>query len=234
MKQFFYNCKSFAQSMLPQNCLLCDAYSGKELLCADCRNDLPRHTGPACPVCAHPSPQAEICGQCLKRPPAFDSTHAAFIYDFPLDALLKHLKYGGNLVLVDFFAQALLESPPATPPDWLIPMPLHPQRLQQRGFNQSLEIARRLSRLSGIPLLANGVSRTRHSEPQAGLPLAKRAANVKGIFAANRDFAGQSLLLVDDIMTSGASLNELAKTLKKAGAQRVECLVAARTLPHHV
>jgi len=220
--------------MLPQNCLLCDAHAGKELLCAACRNDLPHHNGPSCPVCAHPSPQQAICGACLKNPPAFDATHAAFIYDFPLDALLKHLKYGGNLVLVDFFAQALLEHLSAHPPDWLIPMPLHPQRLKHRGFNQSLEIARSLSRLSGIPLLAESVSRTRHSEPQAGLPLAKRAANVRGIFAVSGDFKGKSILLVDDIMTSGASLNELAKTLKKAGAIRVECLVAARTLPHHV
>lgn len=234
MKQFFDNCKKFMQFLLPQNCLLCDAHAGKELLCAACRNDLPRHNDPACPVCAHPSPQWAICGACLKNPPAFDATHAVFIYDFPLDALLKNLKYGGNLVLADFFAEAMLAHLPATRPDVLIPMPLHPQRLKERGFNQSLEIARRLSQAWEIPLVTAGVTRTRHSEPQASLPLAKRAANVRGIFTVSGDFEGKSILLVDDILTSGASLNELAKTLKKAGANRVECLVAARTLPHHV
>lgn len=234
MRQFFYNCKSFVQFLLPQNCLLCDAHSGKNLICAACTADLPRFHAPACPICALPSPQGEVCGQCLKHPPAFDATQAAFIYDFPLDALVKTLKYGGNLAVAEFLAGEMLAAPPTPPPDLLVPMPLHPQRLKERGFNQSLEIARRLSQGWGIPLVTAGVTRTRHNEPQASLPLAKRAANVRGIFTVNGDFEGKSILLVDDIMTSGASLNELAKTLKKAGANRVECLVAARTLPHHV
>lgn len=234
MRQLFYKCKNFVQLLLPQNCLLCAAYSGKSLLCTACAADLPRLNLPACPICAHPSPQGEICGQCLKHLPAFDATRAAFIYDFPLDALVKTLKYGGNLAVAEFLAGEMMDAAPSSHPDLLVPMPLHPQRLKERGFNQSLEIARRLSQTWGIPLVTAGITRTRHNEPQASLPLAKRAANVRGIFTVSGDFKDKSILLVDDIMTSGASLNELAKMLKKAGANRVECLVAARTLPLHV
>ena len=111
-------------------------------------------------------------------------------------------------------------------------MPLHPQRLQERGFNQAVEISRKLAQLNNCNLSLDTVIRTRHGEPQASLPLKERTKNVKGVFAATQDLSGKSVWLVDDIMTSGASLNELAKTLKKAGAVRVECCVAARTLPH--
>lgn len=187
---------------------------------------------PACPVCALPTPKGEVCGQCLKHPPAFDATHAVFTYDFPVDALLKALKYRGVLNVTDIVANeiaTLMRQHP--PPDLLIPIPLHPQRLQERGFNQSVEIARKLAQQNGYPLSLDSVIRTRHGEPQASLPLKDRAKNVKGVFAATQDLSGKSVWIVDDIMTSGASLNELAKTLKKAGATRVECWLAARTLP---
>ena len=235
MKQFFDNCSKLAQLLLPQQCLLCAASSGKSALCKGCHGDLPRHTIPACPVCALPAPQGEVCGQCLKHPPAFDATHAAFTYDFPVDALLKALKYRGLLNVTDIVATeiaTLMRHHPA--PDLLIPMPLHPQRLQERGFNQSVEIARKLAQKNGYPLSLDSVIRTRHGEPQASLPLKDRAKNVKGVFATTQDFNGKSVWIVDDIMTSGASLHELAKTLKKAGATRVECWLVARTLPHNV
>jgi len=113
-------------------------------------------------------------------------------------------------------------------PDLIIPMPLHPARLKEHGFNQSVEIARLLTPAFSL----NAVERILHKEPQASLPLKQRAKNVKGVFAATQDLSGKSIWIVDDIMTSGASLNELAKTLKNAGAVRVECWLAARTLPH--
>jgi ComF family protein len=235
MKQLFDICTKIAQTLLPQRCLLCSATSGNAPLCPACLDDLPRHAMPACPVCALPTPLGEVCGQCLRHPPAFDATHSAFTYDFPLDALLKALKYRGLLNVADIVATELsntLQHQP--PPDLLIPMPLHPQRLQERGFNQAVEICRKLARLNGYQLSLDSVIRVRHSEPQASLPLAQRAKNVKGVFAVTQDMAGKSVLVVDDIMTSGASLNELAKTLKQAGATRVECGLAARTLPHHV
>lgn len=235
MKQLFDICMKLAQTLLPQRCLLCGAASGKAPLCPDCHHDLPRHTMPSCPVCALPTPLGEVCGQCLQHPPAFDATHSAFTYDFPMDALLKALKYRGLLTAADIVADELadmLQNHP--PPDMLLPMPLHPQRLQERGFNQAVEICRKLVKRNDYHLALDSVIRVRHSEPQASLPLAQRAKNVKGVFAATQDLSGKSVWIVDDIMTSGASLNELAKTLKKAGAVRVECCLAARTLSHHV
>lgn len=235
MRQFFDICAKLAQNMLPQRCLLCAAASGNSPICPACQNDLPRHTMPACPVCALPTPQGEVCGLCLKHPPAFDATHATFTYGFPMDALLRALKYRGLLTVADIVAQELAVKVRNHPlPDLLIPMPLHPQRLQGRGFNQAVEIARQLATQTGCHLSLDSVIRTRHSEPQASLPLAQRARNVKGIFATTQPLSGKSVWIVDDIMTSSASLNELAKTLKKAGAVKVECAVAARTLPHNV
>ena len=148
-----------------------------------------------------------------------------------MDALLRAFKYSGKLEVAQIAANALSPMLAAHPaPDLTIPMPLHPARLQERGFNQSVEIARLLTPAFSL----NAVERILHKEPQASLPFKDRAKNVKGVFAATQDLSGTTVLIVDDIMTSGSSLNELAKTLKKAGAVRVECCVVARTLPHYV
>ncbi|HEY7986834.1 MAG TPA: ComF family protein [Methylophilaceae bacterium] len=235
--QFFDNCLKIIQTLLPQRCLLCDEGSGNKPLCNACLHDLPALSKASCPVCALPTFNAEICGSCLQHPPAFDATIAAFNFVFPMDALLRALKYRGELSVAEIAANGLMSSLEHHDlPDLLIPMPLHPQRLQERGFNQAMEISRRIVRHTSCQLSTNSVIRLRHGEPQASLPLNKRAKNVKGVFAvndtANINLRGKRIAVVDDIMTSGASLNELAKTLKKAGATRVECWVVARTLPH--
>lgn len=235
--QFFDNCLKIIQTLLPQRCLLCDAGSGNKPICNDCLHDLPALTKERCPVCALPTFNAEICGHCLQHPPAFDATIAAFSFVFPMDALLRALKYRGELSVAEIAANGIISSLTSQHlPDLLIPMPLHPQRLQERGFNQAMEISRRIARHTQCLLSTNNIIRLRHGEPQASLPLHKRAKNVKGVFAVNdavgTDLRGKHIAVIDDIMTSGASLNELAKTLKKAGAARVECWVAARTLPH--
>ena len=235
--QFFDNCLKMVQSLLPQRCLLCDAGSGHKPLCNDCLNDLPAASKECCPLCALPTFNAEICGNCLQHPPAFDATIAAFNFAFPMDALLRALKYRGELSVAEIAADGISNSLASRhPPDLLIPMPLHPQRLQERSFNQAVEIARRIAKSLHCHVSTGSIVRVRHGEPQASLPLNKRAKNVKGVFAVSEDarenLRGKRIAVIDDIMTSGASLNELAKTLKKNGATRVECWVAARTLPH--
>jgi ComF family protein len=115
-------------------------------------------------------------------------------------------------------------------PDLIIPMPLHPKRLQERGFNQSLEVARIVSEKLNVKLDHSVCERIKLSPPQASLPLKERVKNMKGAFNCNRPLHGQSIIVIDDVMTTGASLNSLAKALKKAGARRVECWVIARTL----
>jgi len=184
-----------------------------------------------CPQCAAPSIGHGICGQCLRHPPAFDHTEAAYAYAFPLDALVKHCKYQGALEFTEFFARALHEHlAPRDTADVIIPMPLHPERLAERGFNQATEIGRRLARKLALPCLAEGTRRLRNTPPQAGLDLKTRRRNLRGAFHCDLDLSGQRVALVDDVMTSGTSLNELAKVVKGCGAASVSAWVVARTV----
>lgn len=219
-----------AAALLPQDCFLCAAPSGDSLLCPACAASLPRLSAERCPVCALPTPGAAVCGACLKQAPRFDATHAPFRYEFPLDRLIQSLKYAHRLASADFLGHALLPLPAALPPDLILPVPLAAARLARRGFNQALEIARPLARALDVPLEICGVRRDRDTMPQAGLPWKERASNMRHAFACEIDLSGQSVLVVDDVMTTGATLNELARTLKAHGAVRVENCVLARAL----
>lgn len=119
--------------------------------------------------------------------------------------------------------------------DLIIPMPMHNARLKERGFNQALELARIISKNRQIKLDYTASKRIRLTPPQASLPLKERIKNIRGVFSCQQNLQGLNIAIVDDVMTTGASLNELAKTLKEAGAAHVECWVIARTLPklHH-
>ena len=219
------------RAALPQTCALCAAPAGPALLCAACDRALPR-LPPGCPQCALPSIDGDLCGQCLAAPPAFDRSQSAFVYAFPLDRLVQAFKYHGTLAWGGWFAQAMLAQrarPPAA--DVLIPVPLARGRQRERGFNQALEIARPLARRTGIPLLSGAVIRLRETPPQASLPWADRATNIRGAFACTTELTGLRALVVDDVMTTGASLDEFARTLKRAGAASVENWVVARTPP---
>ena len=217
------------QALLPQDCLLCQAASGGSLLCADCARALPLNAS-ACPRCASPGPCASECGACLAEPPHYDASCAAFVYTYPVDTLIQALKYGGQLALAGLFAQELRRRiGPASGIDLIAPLPLHPRRLAERGFNQAAEIARVLSRLTGIAMDAQLARRVRNTEPQTGLPWRERATNMHHAFACERDLAGLRIAVVDDVMTTGATLDEFARTLKHSGAARVENWVIART-----
>jgi ComF family protein len=213
-------------SCLEQDCLLCDAVSGSEPVCRCCADALP--SLPAqCPCCAQPSRGGARCGSCVSSPPAFDATVAKWSYAYPADRLVQALKYHGRLQLAGWFARQL--QPLVTgPADVWIAVPLHATRLVERGFNQAVEIARRLAPADA--LLTTGIRRTRATAPQAALLPGQRSSNVRGTFACDRLLAGRSVMIVDDVMTTGATLNELARTLKAAGAARVTNLVVARTL----
>lgn len=225
------NCRRFVQSRLPQDCLLCGARVVGRMLCPGCAGDLPLLPRARCPQCALPTHEGALCGHCLKHPPAFARTVAVYAYAFPLDALVKHCKYGGALAVTDWFAAALArELDSSTLPDLVIPMPLHDTRLAERGFNQAGEIARRLAPLLDIPWTPHGCARIRDTPPQAGLDLKARRRNLRGAFRCDLDLHGKRIALLDDVMTSGASLDELAKTARKAGAVEVSAWVVARTL----
>lgn len=218
------------QFLLPQHCVLCAAPAGGHALCRACEADLPWHADPSCPVCALPSGAGGVCGACLQRPPAFDATLAALDYRFPLDAVLQRYKYAGFLTVAELMGTLLSGKAQDRPrPDALIPMPLHPARLRERGFNQATEIARVVARRLAIPLELHACGRTRPTRPQAGLTVQERARNLRGVFACRKSLEGKRVVLLDDVMTTGASLNELARTVKDAGAARVDCWVVART-----
>lgn len=210
------------------DCALCGGRSGPEVLCAACTAGLPALRQP-CPRCALPSPRASMCGSCLADPPHFDATLALWLYEFPCDRLVQALKYRAWLALAPFFARRLAAQPLAGA-DLLVPMPLHPDRLAQRGFNQAAEIARNLCKRTRIVFAPRGARRVRDTTAQTDLPYEERARNVRGAFACDLDLSGKRVAVVDDVMTTGATLNELAKVLKRAGAARVENWVIARAV----
>lgn len=175
-------------------------------------------------------PEAAICGRCLKVPPAFSRTHAALLYAWPVDGLIHRLKYGHELAIASALAELLLPAVAGFPlPDAIIPMPLHPGRIRERGFNQAVEIARPLARRLGVPLLIDAAQRLRNTPAQAGLPHDARLKNLKGAFACDARVAGKRVALLDDVMTTGSSLDELARAVLAAGAVEVEAWVVART-----
>jgi ComF family protein len=222
-------CAKVGRSVLPSSCVLCGVGTPDGRMCAGCDAELPRFASARCVVCALPLTSAAVCGACLDRPPSYDSVSAAYAYAFPVDALIHAYKYGGDLSLAPLLASALVRAPrPAV--DAIIPMPLAPARLRERGFNQAHELARYLGRVLRLPVVANGCRKVTETPPQAALPWKERARNVRGAFVCDVDLAGLRVAIVDDVMTTGATLNELARNLKHAGALHVSGWVVARTL----
>lgn len=218
--------------MLPaQPCLLCGAASPHGTWCTACDAALPRLPAALCPVCALPTWQGAVCGHCLRRLPHYTRTVAAYAYAFPLAQLLQAYKFGAQLQLARALADTLAQRIELRP-DCIVPMPLHPARLRERGFNQSLLLAHHLGRKLAVPVLPHACRRVRNTEPQSSLSWRKRGKNIRNAFACTAAVAGKHVAVVDDVMTTGASLNELARALRLAGATEVSTWVVARTLPH--
>ena len=192
-----------------------------------------------CIQCANPLADHEPvarCGACIKATPAYDATVAAVDYAAPFDALIMQLKFGAQLALAPMCAlllrDAMLAADALDLPDLLCPVPLGPGRLAERGFNQALVIARPLARALGVPLAPRMLARPHDTAAQSTMTPLGRQRNVRRAFVVDGDVIGQHVGVVDDVMTSGNTLHEVARTLKKAGATQVTCLVFARTPPH--
>ena len=232
---------AIARALLPCSCALCGALA-EDVVCTPCHADYLGALVPRCRRCANPVAPADAhvpCGACQSGRPAYDATIAAADYRFPLDALVLQLKFGGVLALAPWFALAIraavLSRPGFTLPNVLCPVPLGPGRLVERGFNQALEIARPLARALGIPLKARLAIRALDTPAQSSLAPGERRRNIRNAFIIAPDalnfVRGQHIGLVDDVMTSGSTLNELALTFKRFGAASVSNFVFARTPP---
>ncbi|WP_229425462.1 ComF family protein [Massilia sp. Se16.2.3] len=232
-------------SLLPCSCALCGERAD-EVVCTPCTARYATR-GSRVPgalrVLRQPARHGRRrgqCGACLADPPAFDATLAACDYEAPLDGLVLALKFGARLPLAPWFGQRLSGAVLARPgwplPDVLCPVPPGPGRLVERGYNQALEIARPLARGLGIALAPRLLTRVVETAAQSGVAPRERARNIRGAFAVTPGMAhlvsGRHIGVVDDVMTSGHTLNEVAATLKAAGAARVSNLVFARTPPH--
>lgn len=223
---------SLVDGLLPMQCRFCGATgaAGAARVCADCRRELPWNR-PACPGCAIPTPLPLPCPACQKKPRAFDAAFAAFRYAVPAAQAVQGLKYAARFDEARWLAEAMaaaLRERDAPLPELLVPVPLHRRRLFRRGHNQALELARRLSAELGIAVDARAARRLRATPDQIGLTAAQRRRNLKGAFAVGTKVAGRHVALLDDVMTTGATLEELARACKAAGAARVEAWAVTR------
>ncbi|MFZ5491408.1 MAG: ComF family protein [Pseudomonadota bacterium] len=217
--------------LLPPQCTLCGAAGDDRLaLCAGCHRDLP-WLGTACLRCAEPLPVAGVCGRCLRRSPPQDAAHAAFRYAPPLDRLMQRLKFGRGLGLARLLGALLSQA--ATDHAWprpqaLIPVPLHDARLRERGYDQAQVLTGEVGRRLGIPVDWRGCRRVRATAPQTGLDYLARRRNVRGAFAVTRSPGVDHVAVVDDVMTTGATVGALVTALKRAGVARVDVWTLCR------
>jgi ComF family protein len=222
------------RAVYPPACVFCNLPTGKDDLCTGCAADLAKNTF-ACSVCALPlqNPFDQTCGQCQQNPPHFDQCFAPYLYEYPLDRLIQRFKFRGDLrcgrILAGLLLESLRQRPVIIEAEALIPVPLHRRRLFERGFNQSRELARDIGKGLGLPLLDNQLARVRNTRAQSELGAGMRHANVRDAFAVrNPRGLPATVALIDDVMTTGSTVNECALCLKKAGVKQVAVWLIAR------
>lgn len=211
-------------------------------ICADCGGQLVPVTSPLCSCCGIPfateNGSDHRCGGCLQNPPPFTAARAPFAYDGPLRDLIHRFKYHHQVrlrrPLGQLMAHHLTETVAVWQPEVIVPVPLHPRRLRDRGFNQAILLGTLLSKTWQIPIARTALARTRWTVPQIELHHAEREANVRGAFAVTHPetVAGRRVLLLDDVLTTGSTVAECARVLRRAKAAEVLVIAVARALPH--
>lgn len=220
---------SLIECVAPSTCALCLAPASTGL-CPECVADLARNTT-ACPRCAQPLPIAQPCPACQRHPPKLDAVVAPLPYAWPLSTLILAYKHSGRMALAHPLGQLLVAQAPAawfTDLDAIVPIPLHPRRLAERGFNQVEPLAAALSQARQRPLAKQLLQRVRDTVSQQGLGRRARQNNLQAAFHVTRPLPGPRLLLVDDVMTTGSTLNAAATVLRAAGAHWVGAIALAR------
>lgn len=227
-------CNIIQYSLLPPTCILCNRQGMERIdLCQACYDELLK-VDSSCYCCAKKfeviSLKPRLCGQCQKNRPAFDKTYTPFIYQGAICHLIKQLKFNGiykNSRLLGLLLARHLKN--TERPELIIPVPLHPKRYQQRGFNQSLEIAKMVAKELSIPMNTSCCQRKKDTLQQTSLTAKQRRRNIKNAFQIVALPKMNHVAILDDVLTTGATTNELAKLLKSNGVNRVDVWVCART-----
>lgn len=225
---------SIQDCLFPPTCLLCErpGHLSRDL-CSDCCKSLTQNEF-RCPRCAAPmqpdAPPSCLCGQCVTQLPAFDHVHAPFLFQDAIRYLILGLKYRRRFQNARLLGALLVDSldTTVTLPQLLIPVPLHPARYRERGFNQAIEIGRTVAKQLQLPLELSVCRRRRDTPHQTGLTAKQRRKNLRHAFAPAKPLSAQHVAILDDVMTSGTTVNEMAKILRKAGAARIDVWTCAR------
>lgn len=213
-------------SVFAQHCLLCKTKSAL-IICTECKHQLKSHTI-RCPRCARPSPSNLACISCQHTPPLFDKAYACFDYKGVIKHSIQQFKYHEALYFAPFFAACLHEMIDWSDVDAILAVPLHRKRLISRGYNQSQQLAKRLGRKTGKPVVSHYVKRMKNTAPQHTLDKTARAKNPKGAFKLIKPIPYKKLLIIDDVMTTASTLNALCKTLQQAGSHHIIVACVAR------
>jgi ComF family protein len=234
MQIYKHYLKKIESWLLPYTCLLCKrSTNSMRDLCNDCEESLPL-LNHACLHCAYPMLKNRNCNQCSKQSPSFDTIHALYLYEMPIKQLIHELKFKCVLVnarlLGELLAKQIQKNWYAQKPlpNCIIPIPLHPNRLKERGFNQALEIARPIAKAIKRPIKHKNIQRIKPTFAQATLNLVERHQNVQDAFRVDLDLTHQHIAVIDDVMTTGETVMAFCKTLKQAGAHKIDVWCCAR------
>jgi ComF family protein len=223
--------------LLPHTCILCHypTFNGQDL-CQPCFNELPI-LPQSCSRCANilAFPDSK-CGQCLKKPPIATKTHALFLYQSPVTKLIMELKFHENLINARLLGELMTQAirtrwyHQLPLPDVIIPVPLHPRRLAERGFNQALEISRPIAKTLSLKLDIQQCERIKNTVAQAQQAAKDRRQNLRGAFKIHGNFNGRHIAILDDVITTGSTLQAFALALKKAGARQIDIWCCAKSV----
>lgn len=235
--------KNNLSRLFSKHCLLClSPTNNTHLLCTKCENDLPTNY-PSCVLCAIPFSQIQttsntlICGKCQKKPPPFTTSIIPNIYASPIKELISQFKFHNNLSFAPLLANTFikgLKKRKTNLPECIIPIPLHKQRLKERGFNQALELARIISKNINVPVDFALCQRTKATPFQSGLSAKQRKQNLKNAFSISDTHNYKHVAIFDDVVTTGTTVNELAKQLKQSGVEIIEVWAIARTCDKNI
>ena len=224
---------------LPPACLLCGQLlppgCDPQAFCGECQATMPPLGSSHCSCCSQPFPgtsSQHLCATCLQRPPVFSIVHAACSYQERVKDAIHQLKYHNQVNLAQplgkLLGKALESAEVSFNPDCIIPVPLHPSRLRERGYNQALEISRPLSRTLRVPIDSKFLQRILKTPPQQGLTAAERKKNLRNAFMLTQKISARKVLLVDDVMTTGETVRECCRTLLQGNVEEVQVAVIGR------